>query len=223
MSRLVEVGKNKQIWYYSLLAAICWIPAVAFGTLWGIPYISHLFHASTVMAGEIMLLFWLGLIMSGPILGYVSENTGRRLLPFWICFSVGLVSSFLLLIGNHEPTWLICAALFCLGISTSGQALAFAGIKDLAGPKVYGTASGLTNMVVLTVAAITQPTVGLLVNWHGSGVMQHGAYLYTASDYQFGFILLPIAFAIGMFVLLVLAKEPQAQFGTEGFTKLEKT
>jgi len=98
-------------------------------------------------------------------------------------------------------------SLLCLGFAAGAQVVSFGVVKDINPDNTIGTASGFNNMAVIIGAAIFQPLVGHMLEWHWSGVMYHGAPVYTAAAYHRAMWLIPLIYVLGFIISLFFIKE----------------
>lgn len=204
---LKAVCKKSQMWWLLLFSCCSWSPAVVFAGLWGIPYLTTAYHVSPTQASSAVMLVWIAVAIGSPLIGWISDKIGRRLLPFIVSSAIGLIASVLLLISPHHSWLTICILLFFFGLGGSAQALSFAFAKDLNKLKHVGVAMGVNNMAVVSGGALLQPIVGIVLQakWHGQ--LLNGSPIYDPSAYREAFIILPLCFAVGLLVSIFKLKE----------------
>lgn len=212
--RLKYVLKQSQVWWIGVCGMVSWVPVATVGVLWGVPYLMNVYGWSNTVAGEVCSLFWLGLGLGSPIVGWWSNRIAKRVKPTLICFTFGIAGALILLEANVLPAWCIAIALFMLGFSASVQSLTFGITKDIVPDSVFGTASGFINMSAIIGGAISQPLVGVLLDMQWNGTMQNGVPVYALHDYRNALLILPIASLIGLLVARFKIKETNA---TPGF------
>ena len=72
--------------------------------------------------------------------------------------------------------------------------------------KIAGTAIALTNMVVMIGGSVFQPVVGKILDIEWTGVLVHGARVYSSQAYQTALIVLPIGMLLA-FLITFLVRE----------------
>ena len=196
--RLRDVFKQKSVWWIALISFASWVTVTGVGALWGVPYLMNLYHISNESVGYLYIFFWLGLGFGSAWLGWWSDRLQKRKLPFYVCFVTGIIASLLFLMAPHLSLKTCIFLLFLLGFTGSTQSLSFGVAKDLIPPKHFVAASGLINLAAVLTGVVVQPIIGYLIDWHAK--MTHGlsTSLYNVSDYQIGFIVIPIVLTIGL-------------------------
>lgn len=101
--------------------------------------------------------------------------------------------------------------LFLFGVAASGQSLSFGLVKDQSHPKVVGTAIGFNNMAVVAGGALFQPLTGILLDFNWKGEIANGIPIYTAANYRWAFLVLPICYFVGVIVSSFFLKETHCQ------------
>jgi MFS family permease len=97
--------------------------------------------------------------------------------------------------------------LFLFGTAASGQSLSFGLVKDQSHPRVVGTAIGFNNMAVVAGGAIFQPLVGVLLDWNWKGEIVGGVPVYSATNYRWALVILPICYLVGIIISTFFLKE----------------
>lgn len=187
---------NSQTWWLGLYAFASWAPITAFASLWGVPFIMSRYGVSSTLAGEAIAMIWIGLGISSPLLGWLSDQLGRRCVLLNFCALVGLVSSLVILYSPTVPFMLLFLLLFGFGIATSGQILSFAVVRDINRHEVTATAIGVNNMAVVAGGAVFQPLIGYMLHWQWGGKMVNGTPFYTVQNYQYALAVVPLCFFI---------------------------
>ncbi|MCB1082327.1 MAG: MFS transporter [Chlamydiia bacterium] len=205
---LKEIAKSFQTWAIALYSFCGWGPVTIFAALWGVPYLRVRFEVSNKYAALAMMLLWIGVGVTSPIIGYLSDRIGRRKPLLTLCPIIGLICSLILLYlpgVNFTASFFL---LFGMGIAVSGQILSFALIKDNNRPTVLGTAIGLNNMAVVVGGAIFQPFVGFVLHQFWNGTKDAwGVPIYTVSNYHNSLMIVPLCFFVGLITSLFFIKE----------------
>ncbi len=205
--RVKYLMKKTQVWWIASCGFMSWVPVAIIGALWGVPYFMKVYGLTNTEAGKLCSLFWVGLGIGSPLMGWISNRMRNRCGPLTSCFGLGLVGSILVLNASMVPVWLIGFALILLGVSSSAQSLSFGLIKDIVPPSMFGTASGFNNMAAILGGAITQPLVGFILHLGWGGLMIHRVPVYSVNDYRIALIVLPISAVIGLAIAGLRVKE----------------
>ncbi len=199
--------KQKQIWWIASISLIAWVPVTSIGALWGIPYLMKVFSLSNVGAGKIVTLFWVGLGIGSPLMGWFSDKIQRRRLPLIICFSAGLIGMLLLFFAAYLTPFVVAVALTLLGFSASVQSLSFGILKDSVPANMFATASGFNNMSAILGGAIAQTSVGFLLAWLWGGIKMNNVPIYSPENYRIALLIVPIALLIGLLISILKIRE----------------
>ena len=131
--------------------------------------------------------------MGAPIAGYLSDRTGRRVLPLVI----GAISAFVCIcIVLYFPGLSyasLCLLLFLYGVFSGTELIVFIMAKENSGAQLSGTVFAATNMIVTLGGVIFQPLVGKLLDTFGDVGMINGEHIYTVVDYQIALSILPLS------------------------------
>jgi MFS family permease len=204
LKKLCFVLTNKQMWVIALYSFAVWAPIVSFAALWGVPYLSKYYSIDREIAASACSMIWLGVGLGSVYIGWLSDKLGKRKPPLLCCALLGLLVSILIVyVPNINLSWMF-VLLFLLGISSSGQALSFAVVKDNNHAFVTGTAVGFNNMAVVAGGALFQPLVGILLYHHSKGLIIHNTFVYMLSDYRHAFIVLPLCYLLSLISLIYM-------------------
>lgn len=198
--------KNQQLWAIGLYALFIFAPIPVFAGLWGVPFLQAKFNVSTVEASQACTMIWVGMALGSIALGMFSDKCSKRKLPLFISSVLGVIISSILVYQSMSfaSTY---AILFLLGVSTSGQALSFAVVKDNVGSNNIGLAMGFNNMLAASGGALFEPLVGyiLRISWDGQ-IINH-VPVYTLNHYQMALIVLPIFYVMSALICKYAIRE----------------
>ncbi|MBA3660460.1 MAG: MFS transporter [Gammaproteobacteria bacterium] len=218
-SALRIICTNPQMWLIGIIGCLLYLPSSVFLDLWGIPYLTSVYHLSPHQAVAISTYTFYGWIISGPIIGFISDKIKRRRLPltatgFFAAVLLGVVFYFPNLSVGH-----LYLIFFFIGFCCGAHPLCFALGKESNPIQISGTAVAVTNMLIMAGGAIFQPIVGKLLDMHSkSPIGSDGLPVYSASDYTFALSIVPIGVALGIFLTLFLKEtycESQADIEAE--------
>lgn len=209
--RLRIVLGKKQTWYVGIYSFTSWTAVAIFATLWGVQYIQTVFHVSASTASGVVSMAWIGVAIGSPLIGWWSDHIGQRRLPLLVCSLIGLLGTGILFYSTKIPFYLAYPCAFMLGFAAGAQPVTFGIVKDINMPSNMGTASGFNNMAVIIGAAIFQPLVGHLLEWHWNGVMSHGAPVYTAFAYHHAMEVIPVIYILGVVLAVFFINETNCE------------
>lgn len=162
---LMIVISNKKSWLAALYAGLMYTPTLAFGELWGIPFLTEGHSISRAFAGKIVPCMFLGWIFGSPLFGLLAEKYHRNnLMLFCNIIVLGLVS---LTISPLTANWTVIywvVDFFLIGLFSSGFILAFTSVKEANSAEVAATSSGFTNTINTICGALAQPLIGYILD-----------------------------------------------------------
>ena len=205
LNALRLIFTNKQMWLIGIIGCLLYLPSSVFLDLWGIPYLKTVYHLTADQAVAISSYTFYGWIISGPIIGAISDKIKRRRLPLT---ATGLFAALLLCAVFYFPgikvEWLY-TIFFMIGFCCGGHPLCFALGKESNPIQISATAVAVTNMLIMAGGAIFQPVVGKLLDMHAQGATAiNGLPSYTSSDYTFALSVIPLGVAFGIFLSFFL-------------------
>lgn len=224
--KLKRICSSSQLWLIGIVGCLTYLPASVIGDVWGVPYLETVYHLSSKNAGVIMTAFFLGWVIAGPFVGWISDSIRSRTKPILFC-SIIAVSLFMIMImlpwmmNYLLPVGALIGVFFVLGVTMSPHPLVFALAKENFSLKMSATVIGVTNMMTMLGGNIFQPLFGYIMDYrlkyvrHIAVKYAHahvpGAARYTAADYQTAMLIVPIMLAIGLiFIIMLKDTHPEA-------------
>ncbi|MBI5594157.1 MAG: MFS transporter [Deltaproteobacteria bacterium] len=167
-----------------------------FGGLWGGPYFMQVYHLSKSQAGYILSMLAVGIVIGGPLHGFLSNRVFHARKPVLLISTFILVAITATLSFAADRIPVFGLYLICLGLGMFASAvvvIGFTATKELFPVRIAGTATGLVNLFPFAGGAIFQPFTGYLLERSGS---VDGAF--TLAGYQQMFNSLLISACIAM-------------------------
>lgn len=203
LTGLAEVVMCKQDWYAAVFAGLMYVPTLAFGALWGIPYLVEAHGFSQEDAGLLASLLFIGWVFGGPIYGWISDYIGRRNIPMYFANISTFFVSLWLIYGTGYSFTVVAVAMFLLGFFSSGFLIAYVVTREKNRPEISGTAIGFINMLNTFSGALFQLIIGWTLDFVATDVIiTEGGKAYSLGDYQKALTCIPICLAIAFMVLL---------------------
>lgn len=209
METLRSLASNPQMWLIGIIGCLLYLPASVFLDLWGIPWLKAVYHLQPTDAVNISSITFFGWIISGPMIGMLSDKIGRRKLPLVI---FGGIAATMLCVIFYMPGLTLHTLYFLFfitGFCCGSHPLCFALSKEINSPQIAGTAIAASNMLIMSGGAIFQPLVGRLLDWHAtahSGITG-GLSVYSAGDYTFALSVIPLGVVFGIFLSLFIREQ----------------
>ncbi len=199
------VAKNAQNWLAGLYTSLMNLPIFLFGALWGGLYLMQIHGLTTKNASLVTSMLFIGTMIGSPVLGWLSDTMGRRLLPMIVSAILAIGVILVMMFVTPLPLWILVILFFALGFITSSQVISYPLITESNSPLLTATAEGLASIMIMA-GGFTQPLFGWLMQLHWSHKLVNKVPIYTNSNFQTAIIILPIAFFMSA-ILAFLAKE----------------
>lgn len=198
---LYNVAKRPQMWLVGLVGCLLYMPTSVYAELWGIPYLKSAYHMSSMAAGGVISMIFLGWAVGGPVMGLISDRLHQRRLLLTIGSAITAILLSVVLYVPDVPHSLVGPILFIFGFFSSVQVLVFAVARDVNCKNFVGTAIAFTNMLVMVGGVLFQPLVGVFLDlFWGGKISTSGVHLYTMIDYQYALAVLPLGLILSVFV-----------------------
>lgn len=204
--QVFQVLKSKQIWIIALIGTFLYTSLSVFGELWGKAFLETAFHLNKLEAAKTMSMLFLGWAVGAPLSGYLSDRTGRRMLPLLIGAMGSLATISLILLDWNLSYSSLNLTIFLYGVFSATEIIVFIMAKEYSPTQeLSGTIFAVTNMIVSFGGVIYQPLVGKLLDWSSNQMSTDGLHQYSAYDYQIALCVIPLSL-IGIFLMGILLK-----------------
>lgn len=201
---LRQVMANGQTWLSAAFGLAMTGPLLAFGGLWGVPYLSAAYGLErTAAAGTVSLMF-VGSGMGALVLGGWSDRIGRRKPVMLGAGVLCTLTLFVVIYAPPLPNVVLTALIFAMGFGGASLLFAFATGREHNTPATAGTAIGIVNTAVVGSGALFQPIIGLLLDLNWSGTLVDGARVYTPQAFRLALTVLPMTAILGLVALAFL-------------------
>jgi len=205
-----EVLRYRNVWLIFLGCGAITGPMLAFGGLWGVPFLVSQYGLTTAHAAFVtsaMLVAW---SVGSPLAGALSDRLRRRKLPL---LAGGILAALQWVVLIYVPA-LPYAALFGLmvglGLASGVVVIGFAFCKESAPTALGGTASGIANMGNMLGGMAMQPLIGVLLDLCWDGSNRGGVRDYDFADYATAFSLM-LAWLCAGLAAFALTRETRAK------------
>jgi sugar phosphate permease len=197
--------KNRDYWIISYGTFVRYGIFAAFQTLWAGPFLMEGMGLSAITAGNLIFLLNVGLILSGPLWGTVSDRVFKTR-KWLVCWALGVLSLLLVFIAFTGPDTglgLLLALFFSFGLFQPGT-LMYVQMKEIMPLRMAGTAmTGVNFFTMVGAAFFLQAVGGLMQSLYPEGSRSLPAF-HTA-------FLLCAAFMASVTVLYVFTKDTRGQ------------
>jgi sugar phosphate permease len=203
---LSNVFQYKNTWILTIVPASLIGPALTFAGLWGIPYLTTHYGLSPVKSAGLISTLLIACALGAPILGVLSEKTGRRKPIYFYALCLSLFGWFPILFLKDLPLWLLVALFSTVGFATGAIVIGMAFVKESVPLALVGTVSGISNMGMEMGPMMLQPAIGLVLDLKWDGVMENGIRIYDLGAFHAAFGVV-IGLSITGALLITFAKE----------------
>jgi MFS family permease len=187
---LAEVLRYRNTWLIfvapqGLVGAI-----LAFGGLWGVPYLVSVYGFTTERAAFYCSATLLAWAVGGPVFGAFSDRLRERK-PLYLIGSLGAFVLWAIVIlaeRPHAPSVLL-ALLTLAGFCSGCMVIGFAFVEESVPARLAGTAGGVANMGSMCGAMLLQPLLGAILDARWQGASAAGVRLYDAEAFRAAFTL----------------------------------
>lgn len=197
---------TRNVWLVFLISGAVSGPALTFGGLWGVPFLTTHYGLSTSQASLVTSLVLVCWAVAGPFVGAFSDRLRRRK-PLYalgaVLAAAGWCAALLL---PDLPLPLLVGLLAFTGCASSAVMVGFAIAKESSPAALAGTAGGMANMGNMLGGMIMQPAVGWVLDQRWTGTIANGVRIYDFGAYRAGFTLMLVWLAAAL-VLLVFVRE----------------
>ncbi len=190
LSALKDALSRREVWLIALVATTMTGPLLAFGGLWGVPYVMGEYQLQRPEAALYVSMMLIGWAAGAPTAGWLSDRIRRRKSPIvYAAFAqTGLMAAIVFVPGI--PLGLMIAIMFLVGMTGASMAITFALAREVNDPAIHGSVSGIVNAMTVASGAILQPIIGLLLDWQWDGTLVNGARFYAPEQFRLAFVLL---------------------------------
>lgn len=198
---LKSVMSQRDTWLLFFAGGLSAAPVLVFAGLWGVPYLTQVYHLDTSRAALLtstMLFSW---AFSGPIVGALSDRVGRRKLPYLV-LTICTALLWALFLFTTVPVMMLFPLLAGIGFTSGALIIGFATAREVNHPGAAGVVGGVVNMSVLGVAAIMQPVLGKILDSHWQGTLVDGVRVYNEAAYFSAFIWLLVSSALSIIMVM---------------------
>ena len=182
--------KNAQAWINGMYSGLMFSIVTVFVALWAIPYMELIHHLNLLMSSLVCNLVFIGISISGPVIGCLDRHISRRRPLLMICSFVSALLMTTIIYIPQLPLIIVMILMVLLGVFASSYVLTFGIANEIVPPHMRGTSLGFTNALSVGTAPLLQPLVGLILHLtaHHPVVTTHE----NIHNYQIALIILPI-------------------------------
>jgi MFS family permease len=210
LNDLSNIFRYKNTWILSIVPASLIGPVLAFAGLWGVPYLTTHYGLTPVKSATLISALLISCALGAPIIGALSEKTGRRKPIYFSALCISLVGWIPILFLSNIPLGLLIVLFSIVGVASSAIVIGMAFVKESVPLALAGTVSGISNMGMEMGPMILQPAIGLALDLRWDGLLKNGIRIYDLNAYHMAFGAIIGLSILGM-LLITFAKETFCQ------------
>lgn len=202
----LKILKNPQMWLNGFIGCLMFLSLSAFAEAWGTRSLTIVHNILPSEAGIVCSMVFLGWLVGGPLIGYISDITCSRKIPMLLgCLFATIFISLIIYLPQMNIT-LLYLLTFLFGVSSSPEILCFAISSENNPRHLIATASAFTNFLIMIGGIAFQPLIGKILDMSWSGQILDGIRVYSVANYQIALSILPLGFFLG-FILTFWLRE----------------
>jgi sugar phosphate permease len=208
---LVQLMKTPFFWLMTAFFFTSGGPFSTFQGLWGYPFLMDVFGYDKIQASNLIMVIAWGVILGGPILGYLTDKTfaGAKRLMLSAMVAVQVINwSCIVFLGPALGKVSLHVIFFLMGTTLSGiLSLIWSIVREESSSERLGMTMGFLNPAPFLGVAAFQPLSGYLMDRVGKS---GGAFPFEAYQQAFGLCLSSLAVSLLISFLLLRKKERES-------------
>ena len=201
---LGAVAASPQNWVCSAIGFCMASGMLAFGGLWGVPWLHQVHGYGKTEAAAMTSMVFVGWAIFSTFNGWLSDRIGRRNVILQGGAALMLLALATLIYLTPASTVARLALIFAVGAGGSAMTVCFGSVRELNPLANSSTAVGMMNMCVVGSGAVMQPLIGLLLDRQWTGELANGARIYSAEAWVAAFSSLVVLAAAAIVAGLLL-------------------
>lgn len=195
---LLRIMASPQSWLIGIYAGLMVAPVIAYAELWSNSFLETIHQISSTQATFATTLIFVGIAVGGPTNGFFSSLLNRRKPVLLVGNVMALALLTMIILAQHLTFMPLCISLFFFGFFTSSMLVAFPLNTEQHPAAMSATVIAFTNMIIMIIGAIFQPTIGRLLD--ALSLTPHST-LFTPHQFREALLCLPIALAVNLIIL----------------------
>lgn len=203
LTALKRTVANPQNWLGGIYASLINLPVFLLGATWGELYLVQTQHLTRSDASFITSMLFVGMIIGSPVLGWISDKLHQRKMPMVIGAIASLVVILAIMYLPHLTFDHLLFLFFALGFAISSQIIAYPLVAESNPSVLTASSEGLASVLIMG-GGFMIPVFPALLNLDWNHVMHNGIPSYNLVDYHIAFMIMPVAFVLGLIVSLFI-------------------
>lgn len=199
------VLKTPRAWNTALYTAFVYVTLPLLGAYWGTLYLEAR-GLRQELAATVISMVWLGMAVGCPLCNRLSDWLRRRKLVMLIASASGVVFTCFVLYFPVLPLWVMFVLFFAIGLSGSGQSVAYPTMTEYVPDVARAAALGINNTGITFFGGLIPMIVGSFITYLNK--MHHLApNAVDLEVYTIALSSLPMFFLIAFLIALFGIKE----------------
>ena len=211
-----EVARSRQYWIITLFAMMIAGPAISF-PVWGIAYYMQVLGYARTEAALFTTVALLGWAAGSLSAGWISGHVRRRKVIAIIQALMGLLGWSLFVAFPGLPEIVHYILMLLIGLSAGGIVVSFILIAGICPPRAVGTATGISNTVVMLLSAAILLIMGFVLDLLWTGEIVDGVRIYSPFAFRMAYLAMPAASLAAVLAALAIREAPRLK-NKESFT-----
>lgn len=194
---------KSQNWLGGIYTCLMNLPISLLGGVWGVLYLVDAHQVTKLDATYVISMLFLGTVIGGPTVGFLSDKISLRRLPMLIGAILSLVLILIIMCGPYLSFPALLFLFFSIGLTTSTQVIGYPVVAESSIPAITAMSVSVVSITTMMGQAVSQPLFGRLMDLQVV-YFQHFSANYRASDFQWAMLMLPIGFFVAFIAAFCL-------------------
>ena len=201
-----DVARLRQYWVITLFAMTIAGPAISF-PVWGIAYYMQVLNYARAEAAIFTTVALLGWAVGSLSAGWLPGRMQRRKIVAVALAMMGLLGWSLFVVFPGLPEAVHYILMLLIGLAAGGIVVSFILIADICPPSTVGTATGISNTVVMLLSAAMLLVMGYVLDLLWTGDIVDGVRIYSPFAYQMAYLIMPAASFVALLAALAIREK----------------
>ena len=186
---------NPQTFIAGMYASLMNMAVAVLGAVMGQLYLVQRLGVAQSDAAVVNGMLFLGAMVGGPLVGWISDRIGLRILPMKVGAFLSLAVMLTIL---YVPVSLVTMGFlfFLLGMTTAAQVISYPLVAESSAPTMIALAVSFVSILLQGGYIVYQNLFSSLLLRQGGMQIVNGVPVYSLDAYQMAIIILPISFFI---------------------------
>ena len=181
-------------WLGGIYTCLMNLPLSLLGGVWGVLYLVSAYHLTRIDATYITTMLFLGTVIGGPVVGWVSDKIGLRRLPMLIGTIISFILMLIVILVTNLSFYALLVLFLSIGFSTSTQIIGYPVVAENGVSAITAMSVSVVSITTMSGQALFQPIFGHLLDLRVSYLCHITDY--SVSDFQWAMLIFPVGFLI---------------------------